>query len=132
MRATFLRTFNWLLYFGFCSMIATGLLLAFRLPPGSRGGRGLAVLGWGRHDWGDLHLWLAYGVIALVIAHLVLNWAWVKRVAAFGRLWPALFALIAGLALIVTFFTLPVTRGQGDDEEDHGPRRGQGFRNQLR
>jgi len=43
-----------------------------------------------------------------------------------------LFALIAGLALIVTFFTLPVTRGQGDDEEDHGPRRGQGFRNQLR
>jgi len=53
---TFLpRLLNALLWLVFCAMAGTGLLLAFRLPSGSRGGRGLSALGMARHEWGDWH-----------------------------------------------------------------------------
>jgi len=56
------------------AMTATGLVLRFALPPGS-GGR---VLGqWTRHDWGDLHFWLAAGLGAIIVLHVALHWAWV-------------------------------------------------------
>ena len=37
------RVLNLLLYIAFCAMVGTGLLMAYRLPPGSRGGSGLTV-----------------------------------------------------------------------------------------
>ena len=55
-----------LLWLVFCAMAGTGLLLAFRLPPGFRGGAGLAVMGWTRHQWGDLHTWLSYAFLGLI------------------------------------------------------------------
>ena len=33
------RVLNLLLYIAFCAMVGTGLLMAYRLPPGNRGGR---------------------------------------------------------------------------------------------
>jgi hypothetical protein len=61
---------------GLCmvGMLYTGLILAFVLPPGS----GQATL-WGvrRHDWGDVHFWLSVGLVALMVVHLALHWAWV-------------------------------------------------------
>ncbi|MFO0974223.1 MAG: DUF4405 domain-containing protein [Phycisphaerae bacterium] len=65
-------------------MIATGLLIRFVLPPGSRGGAGLSLWGWGRHDYGDLHFWLAVSLLALVVVHVVLHWTWICTVV--GRL----------------------------------------------
>jgi len=59
----------------------TGLLLRYVLPPGSRGGWGLALLGWDRHDWGDLHFWLSVGLVLLMLVHLVLHWSWVWATA---------------------------------------------------
>ena len=58
MRITFRRILNLLLYLSFCVMVGTGLLMAYRLIPGSRGGQGLEVLGWNRHEWGALHTWV--------------------------------------------------------------------------
>jgi hypothetical protein len=57
------------------AMISTGLLVRFVLPPGT-GGR-LNVWGWGRHDWGDLHFWLAASLGALLVLHVALHWTWV-------------------------------------------------------
>lgn len=55
-------------------MVTTGCLLAYRLPPGRRGGGGLTAWGWSRHDWGDLHLWNSYVFISLnIIAHAILD-----------------------------------------------------------
>ena len=34
------------------------------------------------HEWGDVHLWISYIVIAAVIAHLGKNWTWLKKIAA--------------------------------------------------
>jgi hypothetical protein len=59
-------------------MIATGIILRFTLPPGS--GRVLSLWGMTRHQWGDLHFWLALAAVAIVVLHLALHWTWVVSV----------------------------------------------------
>lgn len=60
-------------------MIATGLVVRFALPPGT-GGRWV-IWGMGRHDWGGLHYYLALGLLALLLLHLALHWAWTCVIA---------------------------------------------------
>ncbi len=62
------------------AMVATGLLMRFVLPPGS-GGRLSLWLGT-RHDWGEVHFWLAVGLAALLLLHLALHWSWVCGLVA--------------------------------------------------
>ena len=59
-------------------MIATGIIIRFTLPPGS--GRVLGVWGLTRHQWGDLHFWMALAAVAIVVLHLTLHWTWVVSV----------------------------------------------------
>lgn len=122
------RICNAALWLVLCGLAGTGLLLSFRLPPGSRGGRGLSALGWGRHDWGDLHTWLAYGFLALMVLHLVLHWRWFWQIAARKRSWPLLAGFGAGLALVLVIVCLPVR----DDDEGDGPGRRGGPRREQR
>lgn len=97
-------------------VLATGLLLEFVLPPGSRQS---TVASWTRHAWGDAHLYLALGLLALAAVHVTLNWAWVCNVIAkaTGRqparpgtrraaglvVVVALAAVIAGLLLLASW-----------------------------
>lgn len=113
------RVLNGLLWLVFCGMAGTGLLLDFRLPPGSRGGAGLQAMGWGRHDWGSLHTWLAYAFLALVAFHLLLHWRWLWQVAARKRSWPLVLGVGAGLALVIVLVFQPVTKGQGGRHRNH-------------
>jgi hypothetical protein len=55
-------------------LIATGLLARYVLPPGSGSRR--MLLGLGRHDWGDIHFWIACAGGALLLVHLALHWQW--------------------------------------------------------
>jgi len=55
-------------------LTTTGLLMAFTLPPGSHGS---TLLGLSRHEWGDVHFWLAMVILAGGLVHLTLNWGWV-------------------------------------------------------
>jgi uncharacterized iron-regulated membrane protein len=57
------------------AMIATGLLLRLVLPPGSGGFSTL----WGRsrHEWGDIHFYLALAIIGILVIHMALHWKWV-------------------------------------------------------
>lgn len=126
-RSALPRVLNALLWLVFCGMAGTGLLLAWRLPPGSRGGRGLAAMGWGRHDWGDVHTWLSYAFLALVAAHLALHWRWFWQVAAKKRSWPLLVGIGAGLALAAWLALQPVERhgrGGGGPENRQAEERG--------
>lgn len=63
--------------FAMMGLIATGLVQRYLLPPGSRGGRGLSLWGLGRHDWGDIHFWIAVALAALLVLHVALHWTWV-------------------------------------------------------
>jgi len=121
------RVMNGVFWLVFCAMSGTGFLLAFRLPPGSRGGQGLSVLGLGRHDWGDVHTWLSYAFLALMAAHLALHWRWLWQVAARRRSWPLVAGLGAGFLLMLAFFFLPVEsrergggrQGRAEHHESH-------------
>lgn len=108
MRTLLPRCLNLLLWLSFCALSGTGLLMALRLPPGSRGGRGLQALGMNRHEWGDVHLWIAYTFIAAILLHLILHWRWLWQVAASRRNWPILIGVGLGLALFLTLIFLPV------------------------
>lgn len=110
-----LRILNFVLWLVFCVLAGTGFLLSFRLPPGSRGGAGLAALGWGRHDWGDFHMWTAWVFIGLLVIHLGIHWRWFWQAAAKRRAWPLVAGFLAGLALIVTACVLPVAPRHGGE-----------------
>lgn len=107
-------------------MAATGFLLAFRLPPGSRGGGGLTAWGWSRHEWGDLHTWNSYVFLALSLLHLAIHWRWFLYIAS-GRYRTFFLAgLIGGLLAVGAVLIIPVKHGMG---QEHGRGQGQGERN---
>ncbi|MFP4057788.1 MAG: DUF4405 domain-containing protein [Candidatus Brocadiia bacterium] len=77
-----------LAYLAMACLAATGLIMLYRLPPGT-GGRhsgepALTLLGLGRHDWGNIHFYIALGLLGLVVLHIVLHWKWVTN--TFGSL----------------------------------------------
>ena len=121
-RSTLPRILNALLWLVFCGMSGTGLLLAFRLPPGSRGGQGLSAAGLSRHEWGDIHTWLSYVFLALMLAHLVIHWRWFWQVAAKKRSWPLILGVGLGLVLLAVLALQPVDKREGRGE---GNRHGQ-------
>ena len=65
-----------LAYVAMVGLAATGLALAYRLPPGFHK---QGLLGMGRHGWGDIHFYISIGLMALAVLHLVLHWGWMMR-----------------------------------------------------
>jgi len=67
----------------------TGIIIKFVLPPGT-GGRGRqlhegagrehikALWSMGRHEWGDIHFYLAVLFVVLMAVHIILHWNWIK------------------------------------------------------
>lgn len=67
------------------ALLFTGSIMKWVLPPGS-GGRpgghaGITWLGLHRHDWGDVHLWIAFSFVAGIGLHLLLHAGWVSAAA---------------------------------------------------
>ncbi len=76
-----------LAYLVMACLASTGLILWKILPPGSsgrHGERGLALLGMTRHEWGDIHFYLALSLLGLTVLHVALHWKWVRN--TFGSL----------------------------------------------
>ena len=137
MKTATIRTLTDILMFvTMCFLTGTGLLLHFRLIPGFMGGHGLTLLGLSRHGWGTYHLWAAYGLLFLVITHLILNFAFIKNCIAARRTWLVIVLGLAGLLIISVFLLLPIQRRNnggseqgirqqnGDDLRGPGMRRG--------
>ncbi len=61
--------FSMLVMFG---LIWTGFLIEFVLPPRQRS----ILWGWDRHQWGELHFYLAIALIGLMFIHIWLHWNW--------------------------------------------------------
>jgi hypothetical protein len=125
------------------AMIATGFLLKWVLPPGSRGGQGLQLWGMTRHEWGDLHFWLAVSLLSLLLVHVALHWAWVcalvarlasgkpPSAAAFvaSRQWLYGIGLLVACGLLVAAFlwiAYAQTQRGGTQERGRGFRGGRG------
>lgn len=100
------------------SLISTGMILQFTLPPGSgskaagmhRGAAGGAVrefLGQTRHEWGDIHFIMALIFTGLLAAHLILHWNWLRGVAWGSKtnpqpLWKRMVTLVILLYVSLT------------------------------
>lgn len=72
----------------FLSLIGTGIIIKYVLPPGSAvprgGGRGyhggrtiLTLWSLDRHDWGEIHFWLAVAMLAALAIHLIQHRRWI-------------------------------------------------------
>ena len=69
---------DFLAFLSMLGLVFTGILIYYILPPGTRGGGGhLTLGGWNRHDFGNLHFYLAVVLIVLMLIHVWLHWAWV-------------------------------------------------------
>lgn len=121
-------------FIAFLALLSTGLVLRYRLPPGSgrleaqgggpeAEGRLIALVwGWTRHDWGDVHFWVALTLVAVLALHLFLHWRWIvcmvrgtESDASGWRFGVGLASLVAlvGLAAAPTIApTRQTTRGE--------------------
>lgn len=109
MKTALNRILNLLLWLSFSALAGTGFLLAFRLPPGSRGGAGLGALGLDRHAWGDWHTGISYGFLALILIHLAVHWRWLWQAAARKRSWPLALGVGAGVLVFLLLALQPVS-----------------------
>jgi hypothetical protein len=66
----FLSAGNTALYFATCALIGTGLLLELRMDAEDGD---VSLLGMGQDDWGEIHLIIAIGFVALAVLHLPSN-----------------------------------------------------------
>lgn len=107
MKVLLSRILNYLLYLCFCAMTATGLALKFRLPCGRGCGRRI-MMGLNRYQWADIHLWMSYTFIALIIIHLILHRQWLVKIAAKAGAWQLIAGLLAGLGLVAWLMLWPV------------------------
>ncbi len=101
-----------LLWFSFCFLLGTGLLIHYRLIPGSQGGHGLTLFGMSRHEWGDFHLWASYIFLAALVFHLSLNFNYIKTVIAQKTNWRMAALFVLGIAIVILFLVSPISRGQ--------------------
>lgn len=58
----------------FIFQASTGALIYWILPAGSGN---LSVWSMTRHEWGEIHFWIAVGFLALMAVHFILHWSWI-------------------------------------------------------
>jgi hypothetical protein len=131
-----------LMFLCLMAMAGLGFLMKYTLPPGrevwAKYGRNVELtwLGWDRHDWGVIHLYLAFTLLALLTIHLILHWSMILGLLA--RLLPApkmrqrvaLAFLLVSLLLIYFPFLVTPEVGERGGPGRGGPGRG-GYRSQV-
>jgi len=81
-----------LMFLCMMAMAGLGFLMRYVLPSGrdawANYGSKLQFswLGWDRHDWGDIHLYLAFTLLSLLVLHIILHWS--QILGLFHRLVP--------------------------------------------
>jgi len=115
-------------YLGFVLLLGTGLILEYIVPHGSGrvAGRGtgpasgekLITTLWGmtRVQWGEVHFWIAVGMLVVLAFHLILHWKWITCVlgrkvkppeTSGGRAFLGLAGMLGILVLVLLPFLTP-------------------------
>lgn len=104
----------------FVLLVATGLVERYVLPPGT--GRFESIWGMNRHQWGEIHFWIAVVLTGILTFHIVLHWKWIscalrgrKTDSSAGRLALGCVGLcgLVGLSLSPFFATVEQTGEAG-------------------
>ncbi len=119
-----------LMFLCLSAMAGIGFLMNYILLPGREAmaeyGRSVELLFWGldRHEWGDIHLYLAFTLIGLLTLHIILHWHLIPGL--YQRLVPdrqartiGLWALVA-VCLVFLFFPFVITPEVKDLEPGRG------------
>jgi hypothetical protein len=103
---------NALLFIDICSTAIIGLLLGFVIPKGNGHPGTRYFLGLPRHQWGDIHLYLAVLLLILLAVHLWLNWTWVVQSTKryFGDNWEKALCVISGAWALVLLMAWIATK----------------------
>jgi hypothetical protein len=124
-----------LMFLCLMALAGLGFLMKYALPAGRDAwatygsNRQFAWLGWDRHDWGDLHLYLAFTLLSLLALHVILHWQVI--LGLFKRLVPDprrrsrmawTFLLLSLLLLSFSFLISPDSkvRGRGGHRSQMG------------
>ena len=110
-------------------LAGTGFLMKFVLIPGKDRfavygqNVGLFFLGLERHEWGTLHLWLAFALLALLAVHIALHLGWIFNMArtmiagrTVQKIIMAVFLLLCLLFALFSFAVQPEVREGGGGE----------------
>jgi hypothetical protein len=102
-------------FIGFVVMAITGVLMRYVLPPGS--GHHSTIWSLDRHEWGDIHFWIAIVFFSLLALHLMLHWRWIVSVVAGRpregsgfRAGLGIVGLVAVIALALSLLLTPVEK----------------------
>ena len=124
-----------LMFLCLMAMAGLGFLMKYPLPSGrdawAKYGSNLQFswLGWDRHDWGDIHLYLAFTLLSLLVLHVILHWQ--QILGLFQRLvlnprqryrFALIFLLLSLLLIYFPFLITPdsKTRGRGGPRSQVG------------
>jgi hypothetical protein len=126
-----------LMFLCIMALAGLGFLMKYVLISGraswAKYGRNLAFswLGWDRHDWGDLHLYLAFAFLFLLVLHVILHWhqilAYFKHLIPSSGLRLKIAVIFLVLSLLLIYFPFLITPHM----EEQGRGRGGGPRSQV-
>ena len=119
-----------LMFLCMTAIAGLGFLMKYVLLPGREStikyGRrvDLSLLGLDRHDWGAIHLYLGFLLLALLVLHIVLHWQMIpglfaRLVANSRQRWKIalVYAVLAAALLLFPFLISPEVKdgdaGQG-------------------
>ena len=102
-----------LMFLVMMAMAGLGFLMNYILLPGREArtqyGRkvDLTWWGWDRHDWGDIHLYLAFILLGLLGLHIILHWRQIvglfQRFISPQRRTLVLIAFVVAAVLLINF-----------------------------
>lgn len=102
------------LYFSFCFLLGSGLMMKYSFVKGMKG---MTVMGLAKPDWCSLHLCAAVLMLIALVFHLALNAAWIHKVGAFSKKWLAIFIIVLGIALALLLSLYPPDKSKVAENE---------------
>lgn len=122
-----------LMFFIMMPLAGIGFLMKFILIPGKErmavygSNVDLFFLGLNRHEWGTIHLWIAYGLAALLVIHIALHFSWIasvlKQLIVNRRM--KVIAAAAFILLCIALLLFPCMIKLNVQDVDHGEGYGQ-------
>ncbi|MFZ5452155.1 MAG: DUF4405 domain-containing protein [Thermodesulfobacteriota bacterium] len=125
-RTNFNFVIDALMFLCMAALAGLGFLMKYALIPGreawAKYGRSVQLtwLGWDRHDWGQIHLYLAFILLGLLVIHIYLHWQMI--LGLYARLIPApetrrrlayALLIITMVFLLLPFVVSPTLEDQG-------------------
>lgn len=87
-------------------VVFTGVTMGFFLGKGAVPSGQKYLWGLHRHDWGDIHLVFALGLVALMALHVILHWSWIGGQSRRFLRGPALLAILILTVAAAALFLL--------------------------